>query len=111
MAGILVIGESVAGRPTRLTLELATLATRLGDEMGTTATVLLCSDVGDTAATEVAAHGPKVLLAPAPAADVPAAAQVASIAAALIERDGPDIVLVGASPDGKDAVSIDMSAW
>jgi electron transfer flavoprotein alpha subunit len=101
MAGILVIGEIANGAPTRLTLELATLARGMAEAAGTTAAVLLSGAGAASAATETATSGLTVLVADGATAG-PAAAGIAAQAAAVIADRAPDWVLVGASPDGKD---------
>lgn len=101
MAGILVIGEIANGAPTRLTLELATLARGMAEAAGTTAAVLLAGAGAASAATETATSGLTVLVADGATAG-PAAAGIAAQAAAVIADRAPDWVLVGASPDGKD---------
>jgi electron transfer flavoprotein alpha subunit len=106
MAGIWAVGEIADGAPTRLTLELATLARQLaegGD--GEARTVLIGAGAGK-AAEEVALYGPAVTVVDVKASDQPAAAVVAPRLAALIEQDSPDYLLVGASSDGKDIAGL-----
>jgi electron transfer flavoprotein alpha subunit len=102
MAGILAIGELADGAPTRLTLELATLARQLGAASGSTTALLLTGPGADAAAVEVAPYGVTVLTVESPVSDVPVAAALAAQAAAVIAQREPDLVLVGASADGKD---------
>ncbi len=101
MSGILAIGEMALSSPTKLTLELATLARELGAASGQAASVLLCGPGAAVAALQVAAHGVTVLVAEG-TVDGPAAAGLGAQAAAVIADRVPDWVLVGASPDGKD---------
>jgi electron transfer flavoprotein alpha subunit len=117
MGGTLVIGELGPlpsgsavddlgfGPPTRLTLELATLAASLSSDAAEDAAILLVG-AGPEAALEVAAHGPSVLVTGAPPHDASVASGVAAIAAALIEERQPDLVLVGASPEGRDVAGL-----
>ncbi|MFV2063062.1 MAG: electron transfer flavoprotein subunit alpha/FixB family protein [Chloroflexota bacterium] len=101
MAGIWAVAELVDGRPTRLTLELATMAASLAAEASTDAVVILVG--ADTAATaEIAAHGPAVLSVAPSRTGAPSASSVAVTVAALIEERAPDVVLVGATPDGRE---------
>jgi len=101
MPGILAIGEIAANAPTKLTLELATLARELGTASGQDAAVLLSGAGAAAAASEVATYGVTVLVADGAVAG-PVAAGLAAQAAAVIAERAPDWVLVGASPDGKD---------
>ncbi|MFN8620597.1 MAG: electron transfer flavoprotein subunit alpha/FixB family protein [Chloroflexota bacterium] len=101
MGGILAIGEIANGAPTRLTLELATLARGLAASSGLTASVLLAGEGASGAAAEVAAYGVPVVAVDVPT-DGPTAAATAAQAAALTAERAPDWVLIGASPDGKD---------
>jgi electron transfer flavoprotein alpha subunit len=100
----LAIGEVLDGRPTRLTLELATLAWRLAGGVHDGAHVLLAGPGARGAAPEVAAHGPRVLVADTAAGPeaMPFAAAALGAALAAIGQLAPRTVLVGASPDGKD---------
>jgi electron transfer flavoprotein alpha subunit len=101
MPGILVIGEIANGAPTRLTLELTTLARGMAEAAGTTAAVLLAGAGATSAAAETATYGLTVLVADG-AVSGPTAALIVAQAAAVIADRSPDWVLVGASPDGKD---------
>jgi len=101
MAGILAIGEIASDAPTKLTLELATLARELAAASGQAASVLLRGQGAAAAAEAVAAQGVTVLVADG-AIEGPTAAAIAAQAAAVIADRAPDWVLVGASPDGKD---------
>jgi electron transfer flavoprotein alpha subunit len=122
MGGILVVGELAplpSGRveggrpegelgsapPTRLTLELATLAASLSADPAADAAVLLVGG-GPEAARDVAAHGPAALVTAAPPDDASAASGISAIAAALIDERQPYLVLVGASPEGRDVAGL-----
>ena len=73
MATIWAVGELADGQPTRVTLELATLARQLAEAAGAEAkTVLVGAGAGDAAAA-VAAYGPDVLAIESSAGDAPAA--------------------------------------
>ena len=102
MGPVLAVGEVAAERPTRLTLELATLAQRLAGELGAHAHVLTRGAGLDAAAAEIAAHGPDVLVAPPGHDDEPSAAATVHAALAAIERLQPAVVIVGGTPDGHD---------
>jgi electron transfer flavoprotein alpha subunit len=101
MPGILAVGELADGLPTRLTLEIATLARRLGESAGARARVLLVGADAVAAGRSVAAYAPVTAVELA-TDDVPVAAAIAPQVAARITEDAPDWVLIGASPDGKD---------
>jgi electron transfer flavoprotein alpha subunit len=102
MPGIWAVGELADGTPTRLTLELATLARQLAAGAGTEAHTVLVGQGAADAATAVAAYGPDVIAVETSDPDAPYAATIAGALVRLIAERGPDIVLVGASPDGKD---------
>jgi electron transfer flavoprotein alpha subunit len=102
MAGIWAVGEIVDGAPTRLTLELATLARQLADGSGAEADTILMGHGAEVAAASLATYGPQVLAVETTDSDAPAAAQLAAILAPLIAARTPDWLLIGATPDGKD---------
>ena len=103
MAGIWAIGEVAGGVPSRLTLELATLARTLAEAAGTESVTVVLGDGTSDAAAEVARFAPRVLAVELPATgERPAAAAAAPIVAALVEQHAPDHLLIAASPDGKD---------
>jgi electron transfer flavoprotein alpha subunit len=99
---VLAVGEVAGGRPSRLTLELATLARSLAADLDTGSAVVVAAPDTDDAAAEVAAHGPDVLVAPDGEGDAPTAATVVRAALAAIDRLQPGVVLIGATPDGHD---------
>jgi len=101
-AAIWAVAELADGAPTRLSLELATLAARLAaDAAGEAATVLVAAGAADGAAA-LAECGPDVLAVEVPPRDTPVAAVVSPRVAALAQERGPAFILCGASPDGKD---------
>jgi len=103
MAAIWAIGEIADGKPTKLTLELATLARTLAEASGGESKTVLVGGGASGAAAGAAAYGPDVLAVDiAGMADRPVAAVVAPRVFALINERKPDFVLVGASNDGKD---------
>jgi electron transfer flavoprotein alpha subunit len=107
MAEIWAIGEVVDGQPSRLTLELATLAWQLAEGSGGQARAVLVASAAGEAAATVAAYGPDVLVVTSAAtgsgqSPAPAAAVTASAVLGLLADRKPDIILVGATPDGKD---------
>jgi electron transfer flavoprotein alpha subunit len=108
MAGVWAIGEIADGAPTRLSLELATLARQLSEAgAGTPRSVLIGAGAGE-AAEEVARYGPDVLAVELDASlgDRPTAAVVAVRLARLVEEHAPDYLLLGATNDGKDVCGL-----
>ena len=101
MAEIWAVGEIADGQPTKLTLELATLARRLADASGGQSRTLIVGTGAQQAASAVAPYGP-VTAVEAEASSRPVASIVAPRVAALIAKREPSFVLVGASNDGKD---------
>lgn len=99
MGGIWVIGEIADARPTKLTLEVVALARELAAGSDSAATVVLIGADAAAAAAGCAALGPDVMVSAAARSD---AAGSALIAAELIAEHAPDVVLIGATPDGKD---------
>ena len=106
MPGIWAVGEVADGAPTRLTLELATLARKLGEAASSKAATVLIGQGAAGAAEEAAKYGPAVLVVEADGADRPISSVVATRLAKLIDERAPDYVLVGASNDGKDLAGL-----
>ena len=107
MAGqIWAIGEIADGQPTKLTLELATLARTLAAASGGEAHTVLVGAGAAAAAAGATAYGPDVLALEADTAGVPVAAVIAPRVAALVAERQPDFVLIGASNDGKDVAGL-----
>ena len=94
------------GQPTRLAQEVATVARGLAAQAGADAVGVVLgagAPALETAGTAYAAYLPAILTVDVPpAADHAAAAAVAPALAALVRERKPALVLVGASPDGKD---------
>lgn len=107
MSGLWVIGEpGPDGGLAHLSEEVATLARAVGEASGREATgVMVGADPG-AAAGELARYLPRVIAITEPAAADHAWAAVAAVRiAALAEASGadaPDLILVGAGPDGRD---------
>ena len=101
MATVWAVGEISEGAPTKLSLELATLARQLAEKSGGEAkTVLMGADASGAASTAADYSGG--VLALDVDASGPVAAVVAPRLAALITERQPDVVLCGASSDGRD---------
>jgi electron transfer flavoprotein alpha subunit len=100
---IWAIGEIADGQPTKLTLELATLARTLAAASGGEARTVLVGAGAGAAGAAAAAYGPDVLAVDVEGlADRPVADVVAPRVAALVAERKPDFLLIGASNDGKD---------
>jgi electron transfer flavoprotein alpha subunit len=108
MGAVWAIGEVVDGVPSKLTLELATLAARLAKASGAEARTVLIGQGATGAAAEAATYGPHVLAIEVDAAlaDRPVSAVIAPRVAALVAEHGPSYVLIGASNDGKDVCGL-----
>ena len=105
MAGIWVHGE-LAGDASlsKLSTEVATLARSVAQELGgiDVTGVVIGSDPA-AAAEELARYVPKVLAVTEPStADHAAGMIVAQRLASLVEAHGPDVVMTGAGPEGRD---------
>jgi electron transfer flavoprotein alpha subunit len=102
MATIWAVGELADGAPTRLTFELATLARQLAEAAGAEAKTVIVGAGASDSAPAVAAYGPDVLAVEASGGDAPTALTAASHLAPLLAERKPDVVLIGATADGKD---------
>jgi electron transfer flavoprotein alpha subunit len=107
MATIWAVGEIADGVTTKLTLELATLSRQLAEKAGGESRTVLIGNGATELAQDVAAYGDVL------AVDVESAAASGSIAAlaaprlaSLIAERNPEIVLFGASSDGKDVCGL-----
>jgi len=109
MAAVWAVAELAGGHPTRLSLEVATLARGLAAAAGTAggaAAVVIGAGAG-AAATELATYLPLVLAAEAETEGArPAAAVIATWLAALVTERRPEVVLLPASPDGRDLAGL-----
>ncbi|MET1232008.1 MAG: electron transfer flavoprotein subunit alpha/FixB family protein [Candidatus Limnocylindrales bacterium] len=109
MAGptILALAEVAGGTPTRLSLELSSLATALAESAGGSATVACIGRDASSAAADVARHAPLVLAVEADTdGATPAAAVIAGQLLELLDQTAATILLVPASADGKDVAGI-----
>jgi electron transfer flavoprotein alpha subunit len=106
MAGFWVVAETNPdGTLARSSAELATLARTLADQAGkgiATAGIVVAAHP-KAAADELATYLPRVVTVAEPSVADHAWGQVAAErAAAVIDADGPTLVLTGAGPDGRD---------
>ncbi len=104
MAGaIWVVGEVVEGELARISREVATLARGLGERAGRDVVGVVVASEPAAAAAALAEYLPRVLSITEPrTADHVVAAPSATRIAALVRRDAPDYLLMGASPEGRD---------
>jgi electron transfer flavoprotein alpha subunit len=100
MASVLAICEAIDGQPTRLALELATLARTLAAQSGRDSIGLVLGSGAEQAAGEVARYLPRVGHAELEPERPWAEAAIDLVAAQAAHAD--ELVLIGASPDGKD---------
>jgi electron transfer flavoprotein alpha subunit len=105
MAAIWAVGEIADGVPSKLTLELATLARQLADKASGESKTVLIGKGASEAAKDVASYG-DVLAVEADPGTAPVASVVAPKLAALVAERNPDVVLCGASSDGKDVCGL-----
>lgn len=94
------------GLPTRLSTEAATAARLLAAAGGSGAAAVVVAPEPETAAAALAAHVPRVVAVRLGAGDEASAGTVAETVAALAAREEPDVVLLGATPDGRTAAGI-----
>ena len=106
MGAVWAVGEVADGAPTRLTLELATLARGLAEAAGGEARTVLIGSGAAAAGEEAARYGPDVLAVEGDTSGSPNAAFVAPRLAALVEQHSPSYLLIGASNDGRDVCGL-----
>jgi electron transfer flavoprotein alpha subunit len=106
--GIWVIGQAgPSGGLARLSEEVATLARTLGEASGREVTGLVISADPDAAAAALAAFVPRVVaVTDSSLADQAGATIVGQRIAALAEQEGPDVILTGADPEGRDIAGV-----
>ncbi|MFI5255096.1 MAG: electron transfer flavoprotein subunit alpha/FixB family protein [Candidatus Limnocylindrales bacterium] len=107
MTAVWAVVDVAGGAPTRLSLEVATLARDLAAAAGGEAAGIVIGTGAAGAAEEVAAYLADVVAVEAVTeAGRPAAGIIAPRLAALIAERRPDIVLLPASPDGRDVAGL-----
>ena len=108
MGALWVVGEPTAeGGLARISTEVATLARRLGEASKSDVVGVLVAADPAQAAEELAAYLPRVLAIKEPAAANNAWSTVAAERiAALAGADGPDHIIIGAGPDGRDVAGV-----
>jgi electron transfer flavoprotein alpha subunit len=108
MAGaIWVLGESKGSDLARVSAEVATLGRALGAAAGRDVVGIVAGASPEGLAAELAKYVPVVHTLVVPeAAESAIASAVAPSLAALVEREQPAYLLVGATPDGRDVAGI-----
>jgi len=105
---IWVVAEVASDGPlARLSTEAATLARALGSAAGRDVVGVVVAPDPAPAAEALAGYVPRVLAVAEPAiADRASATLVAERVAALVERETPSYLVLGASPDGRDTAGV-----
>jgi electron transfer flavoprotein alpha subunit len=108
MGELWVIGEPAAdGSLARISAEVATLARELGGQSGRPVVGIAVAAAPETLAGELARYVPEVRSIADPAAAEHAWSAIAAARVAGLLNEGaserPDVILVGAGPDGRDA--------
>ena len=108
MAGdIWVVAELAEGGLARISTEAATAGRELAAAAGREVVGVVVAAAPDEPARELARYVPRVVAIEDPAAGEHAWSAVAATdLAALLEREDPSCVLVGATPDGRDLAGI-----
>ncbi len=106
-AEIWVVGEPAEGGLARISTEVATAGRELAAAAGRDVVGVVVASAPDQPARELARFVPRVLAIAEPAAGENAWSAVAAThLAALLEREAPSCILVGATPDGRDLAGI-----
>jgi electron transfer flavoprotein alpha subunit len=101
--GVFTIAEQRDGEVRKISYELASEGRRLADSLGQgLTTILLGSNIKDKAATFAHYGADKVLVADDPKLETYTTDAYVSVIAELVEANGPAILLLGASVQGKD---------
>ncbi|HEY5629524.1 MAG TPA: electron transfer flavoprotein subunit alpha/FixB family protein [Candidatus Limnocylindrales bacterium] len=103
---LLVVGEVADGHLTKLSAEIATLAAALAESSGGTALGLIVDGAPGDAATELAAHLPRVISVTSAAAADEAWAPHAAAEARRLADEGVTHVLAGVTNDGRDVAGL-----
>ncbi len=108
MGAIWVIGEVTAtGELARISTEVATLGRSLAEASGKDLVGIVVAADPAAAAADLAAYVPSVRSVADPAAGGHAWSTIAAQhIAALAATDAPDLILVGAGPDGRDVAGV-----
>jgi electron transfer flavoprotein alpha subunit len=107
MPGIWVVGEIADGGLARISTEVATLGRGLAESGGADISGIVVGAEPRKAADELARYLPRVVVVTEPAVGKNAAATiVGEQIAAIAEQNGPDYLLLGAGPEGRDTAGV-----
>ncbi|MCF8042217.1 MAG: electron transfer flavoprotein subunit alpha/FixB family protein, partial [Desulfarculaceae bacterium] len=103
MAGVWIIAEQRDGEFRKITFEVASAAKKVADGLGTEVTALVLGSGMEGACAELGKYGvAKVLYADGDAFAAYTTDAYTNACGALIKDGGPDVLLMGASMQGKD---------
>jgi electron transfer flavoprotein alpha subunit len=103
MAGVWIIAEQRDGEFRKITYEVASAAKKVADELGTDVTAVVLGSGMEGACADLGKFGvAKVLYGDGEAFAAYTTEAYTNACAALIKDGGPDVVLLGASTQGKD---------
>ena len=103
MAGVWIIAEQRDGEFRKITYEVASAAKKVADELGTDVTAVVLGSGMEGACADLGKFGvAKVLYGDGEAFAAYTTEAYTHACAALIKDGGPDVVLLGASTQGKD---------
>jgi electron transfer flavoprotein alpha subunit len=94
------------GLPTRLSLEAATAARMLAEAAGTSAAVIVAAVDPDAPAAALAAYVARVIVVRLPTEAAGSTVAVAEAISAAAAAEEPGVLLLGATPDGREAAGI-----
>lgn len=104
--GVWIVAEQRDKALRKVSFELASVARRLADELGTQAAAVLLGSGVEGLAPELAKYGiDKIYLAEDPALAVYTTDAYAAAVAKIVQEKGPAILLLAASAEGKDLSS------
>ncbi len=94
------------GLPTRLSLEAATAARTLATAAGTSSAAIITAGDPDAAASALASFIARVVVVRMPAEMAGSSVTIAGAIATVAGAEDPDILLVGATPEGRETAGI-----
>jgi electron transfer flavoprotein alpha subunit len=94
------------GLPTRLSLEAATAARAMAIAAGTWSAAIVAAGDPDTAAAALASFVARVLVVRLPAEIAGSSVAIAGAFATVAGAEDPEVILVGATPEGREAAGI-----
>jgi electron transfer flavoprotein alpha subunit len=94
------------GLPTRLSLEAATAARTLATAAGTSSAAIIAAGEPDAAASALASFVARVIMVRMPAEMARSSVTMAGAIATVAGAEDPDVLLVGATPEGRETAGI-----